>query len=205
MFFSSRKGASVGEKSAAVPRINKPLSAPSDTTAETKAASERPNQSALSVQAQRRLAGLRLSAAFTQVVSLLIRSPLHKHMSIADLEWMVFPPLLSGQFRIANIGSKKTGTKLPAAVVLWASVSAEVDKKLSENAAAPLRLRPDEWRSGDIIWLVEAAGDPRVVSKLLTQLNTNLFKNRTVKVRTREAGNPAFGTLQGLVSKTLNS
>jgi hemolysin-activating ACP:hemolysin acyltransferase len=157
-------------------------------------------------QRQRRVAALlRLSAAFTQTVTLLMRSSLHKHMAIADLEWLVLPPLLAGQFRIAKVGSKKTGVVVPAGVVLWASVSPEVDKKLSENAAAPLRLRPDEWRSGDIIWLVEAAGDPRVVSKLLTELNASVFKNRDVKVRTREAGNPAFGTLQKLVSKALNS
>jgi hypothetical protein len=34
-----------------------------------------------------------------------------------------------------------------------------VDKRLSENLTAPIRLRPDEWKSGDILWLVDAIGD----------------------------------------------
>lgn len=155
------------------------------------------------VQKQQRIAALlSASTAFTQIVTLLMRSPLHKHLSLADLEWLVFPPLLSGQFRIANIGSKKSGAVVPAAVVLWAGVSSEVDKRLSENPKAPVRLRPDEWRSGEIIWLVEAVGEPAVVSKLLLQLNESTFKGREVRLRTREAGSPAFSTLSGLVSKS---
>ena len=97
----------------------------------------------------------------------------------------MFPPLTTGQFAVANVQAKEGGASMPAALVLWASVSADVDKKLSENLTNPMRLRPDEWKSGDILWLVEAVGDGRVVPGLLKQLSENALKGRQVKMRVR--------------------
>ena len=86
---------------------------------------------------------------------------------------------------------------MPAAIVLWASVSAAVDKKLSENVNAPIKLRPDEWKSGDILWLIEGIGDGRVVSEILKQLGETAFKGREVKLRARgKDGKNAVSTLR---------
>ena len=74
---------------------------------------------------------------------------------------------------------------VPVAVAVWATVSAEVDKKLSENLHVPIRLRPDEWQSGDILWLIDAVGDPRVVPQLLRQLVETAFKGREAKMLAR--------------------
>jgi len=137
--------------------------------------------------AQRRTAiALRRSAALAQILTVLMRSPQHKHVALADLEWLVFPPLLSGQYSVAQVNSKDGKTSFPAAVVLWASVSADVDKRLSENLNSPVRLRPDEWKSGNILWLIEAVGDPRILPSLLNQLSERAFKGKEVKVRTRD-------------------
>jgi hypothetical protein len=62
------------------PAVNKP-SQPSDEEAQRQA-----HQS------------LRQSVAFAQIVSLLMRSPLYRHFAIADLEWLVIPPLAMVQF-----------------------------------------------------------------------------------------------------------
>src|SRR5206468_3354147 len=99
------------------------------------------------------------------------------------LEWLVVPALATGQWRVVRAQSKQKGVPFPVAVALWARVSAEVDKKLSENLHVPIRLRPDEWQSGDILWLVDAVGDPRAVPQLLKQLLDTSFKGREVKVR----------------------
>lgn len=139
----------------------------------------------VSDEAKRRAAiSLRLSATFVQIVTVLMRSPVHKHLSLADLEWLVFPPLMTGQFAVAE-AKQKEGGSVPAAVVLWASVSSEVDKKLSENLQAPIKLRPDEWKSGNHLWLVEAVGDARVLPELLKQLSDKTFKGKKVKMRRR--------------------
>ena len=47
-------------------------------------------------------------------------------------------------------------------MALWANLSPEVDARLTQNLAAPIKLRPDEWRSGPILWLVDIIGDQAV-------------------------------------------
>lgn len=129
------------------------------------------------------VSAIRQSVAFAQIISVLMRSPRYRHYTLGDLEWLVVPALATGQWRVVGAQSKQNGGSFPVAVALWARVSAEVDKKLSENLHVPIRLRPDEWKSGDILWLVDAVGDPRVVPQLLKQLLETSFKGREAKVR----------------------
>lgn len=127
---------------------------------------------------------LRNTLAFTQIIGVLMRSEHYKHYALADLEWLVIPPMLAGQYRIGE-AKPKTGGSVPVAVVLWARVSADVDQRLAQVGGGSIRLRPDEWTSGDILWLVHAAGAPRFVREALRQLNETTFKGREVKVRAR--------------------
>jgi hemolysin-activating ACP:hemolysin acyltransferase len=138
-------------------------------------------------QAARRRAAIaiRHSVAFSQIVSLLMRSAEHRRYPIAALESLVLPPLLTGQFRIAEAKSKQNGVSVPVAVALWARVSAEVDKRLAENLDKPMQLRPRDWRSGDQLWLIEVVGDQRALPHFLRHLRETLFKGRDVKMRTR--------------------
>ena len=126
---------------------------------------------------------LMVSAAFARIVGILMRSPQYKHVSLTDLEWLVVPPLMLGQF--AMIDGKIEGLPLPvpAAVALWANVSAAVDERLSNNLTSPIRLRPDEWRSGEILWLVDVIGDPNASTLLVQQLQAGPFKAREAKRR----------------------
>jgi cytolysin-activating lysine-acyltransferase len=138
--------------------------------------------------------------AFAQIVSILMRSGRHKRYPIAALEWLVLPPLLTGQFSLAEARSKQNGVSVPVAVALWARVSPDVDKRLSEGLDKPIQLRPTEWRSGEILWLIEAAGDRRALPQFLKHLGATTFKGREVKVRSRgDDGKVAVKSLQGLV------
>jgi cytolysin-activating lysine-acyltransferase len=74
-----------------------------------------------------------------EIVWLMTQSPTHKHFALADLEWMVMPPLLLEQYRIYYDGSK------PIAVAFWAHLSEETETKLTAGAT---RLAPQEWRAG---------------------------------------------------------
>jgi cytolysin-activating lysine-acyltransferase len=128
-------------------------------------------------------ATLRNALAFTQVVGVLMRSPHYSQYKLADLEWLAIPPLLAGQFRIGEVKpDKNQGAALPVAVVLWASVSAEVDQKLMEADGASFRLKPEDWQSGDNIWLMHAAGETRFVKHVVDQLMKTTMKGRRVKV-----------------------
>ena len=127
-----------------------------------------------------------------------------RNMRLADLEWLVLPPVMAGQFRLAQVpmpqgrakgqeagkspqvaNAQEGGVLVPVAVALWARVSPEIDKGLSESLDKQVRLRPNQWASGDKVWLMAVAGDQRAVPKFLKQLAETEFKGQHVKMRLR--------------------
>jgi cytolysin-activating lysine-acyltransferase len=81
---------------------------------------------------------------------LLTQSPLHRGLSIGDLEWLVMPALLHEQFYMFRDGDR------PVGLALWAKCTPEVVKKLDGGMIEPEnRLSLDEWTNGDQIWLVD--------------------------------------------------
>jgi cytolysin-activating lysine-acyltransferase len=125
-----------------------------------------------------------------------MRDPNFRKMRLADLEWLVLPPVMAGQFRLAHApsptgrskskgGEEEGGILVPVAVALWARVSAAIDKGLSEDLDKPVRLGPGDWASGDNAWLMAVAGDKRAVPKFLEQLAKTEFKGQRVKMRLR--------------------
>jgi hemolysin-activating ACP:hemolysin acyltransferase len=138
----------------------------------------------------------RISTALGEIVSVLLRAPAHRHLFLADLEWLVLPALATGQFALAEARHEESGLAAPVAVMLWATVSAEVDARLTANVDKPVRLKPDEWAAGPNAWLVEAVGEPRAVKALIDETLRRQLKGRGLKVRTRGAdGKPALQLL----------
>lgn len=138
-----------------------------------------------------------VSASFGEMVTLLMRSPHYKHYSLADLEWLVIPALLNNQFLVVeaqlkknpNLGEEGEGKvplahqRIPVAVALWARVSKDVDEKISKKIDVPIKLRPDEWNSGEINWLVDIVGEPKILEGLYNKLRDDVFKGEVFKVR----------------------
>jgi len=140
----------------------------------------------------------RMHSTFGQAVAVLMRSDHYKHHSLADLEWLVIPALMTGQFSVAEAQSKTQGFAAPVGVVTWASVSPEVEKRLSGNLERPARLRPDEWRSGDVIWVIDAVGPPKLIAAMLKRLSAGEWKGRTAKIRVRtKEGKMAVREIKG--------
>jgi cytolysin-activating lysine-acyltransferase len=140
----------------------------------------------------RGLLGSPLAQSFAQIVAVLMRDPSYKDLRVADLEWLVLPPVMAGQFRLCHASppadkaeAQKAGAFVPVAVALWARVSPQIDKALSENLEKPVRLTPGAWTSGDIPWLMAVAGDRRATQAFLKQLQENEFKGTQVKMRLR--------------------
>jgi hemolysin-activating ACP:hemolysin acyltransferase len=161
-------------------------------------ANEAEKAAAASPEAVQRTTTVRqIDLALGQIVSVLMQSPQHKHYSLADLEWLVMPAVASGQFRIVQAQQSAGTAAAPVGVALWANVSADADKRLSD-LATPARLRPNEWRSGDIPWLMELVCDARVQQALLKDIGETAFKGRAIKMRVRGAdGKTQIGTLRG--------
>jgi hemolysin-activating ACP:hemolysin acyltransferase len=134
-------------------------------------------------------------ALFGEIVSVLMRSQQFRGLSLADLETLVVPALISNQFFVVETQSKENGFVAPVGAAMWATVSVEVDQRLSTNLDQPIKLSPNEWKSGDIPWLVVAAGDARLLNPVLQKIRDTAFKGSPLKLRTRdENGRVAVGT-----------
>lgn len=148
---------------------------------------------------------LRLGQSFAQVVAVLMRDRNFRQMRLADLEWLVLPPVMAGQCRLAQMpapqrspprggqagdkAGRDGGMLVPVAVALWARVSAAIDKQLSDNLDKVVRLAPGDWASGDNVWLMAVGGDRRIIPKFLDQLAQTEFKGQRVKMRVRGPDN----------------
>ena len=127
------------------------------------------------------------------------RSPAHKHFSLADIEWMILPPVLTGQFYVAEMAHEETGFHVPIALATFAFVSEDVDHRLQSDLSRAPRLRPDEWQSGEIGWIIDLAGDPRGISAALEWLKAGPFKARSAKLILRDGAGARVETLAGLM------
>lgn len=118
-----------------------------------------------------------------EVTWLLSQSSAHKHFAIGDLEWLVMPPILREQFRVFH------GESHPLGVALWAYLSEDAEMRMVEAAAsgAGARLRPDDWKSGDRLWLVElvapfATPENKLTEAMLADLVQNVFREEKIKL-----------------------
>lgn len=141
----------------------------------------------LSAEEAQKRAGIakQAAAALGEIVSLLMRSQVERQLPLSDLEWMVLPAIMSGQYVVADAQSKTTGAVMPIGAVLWAFVSDDLDRQLSNNLDQPVRLGVQDWRSGQNAWVVLAIGEPKIVGGLLQNLAQSVFKDRPAKMRAR--------------------
>ena len=121
--------------------------------------------------------------SFLHIVSALTRSPQYRAMPLSDLEWLVLPPLKLGQCAVLEGTAPTPAVAAPTAIALWAHASPELDRRLSSDAAGPVRMAPSDWRSGDILWLIDVVGDASAVAQLVAHLRSVTFKGRSIKFR----------------------
>jgi len=114
-----------------------------------------------------------------EIVWLLSQSPQHKNFFIADLEWLVMTPILLNQFRIFYAPDR------PIGVAFWAYVNERVDERLSGGNA---RLAPADWKSGDILWLVDIVAPYGGQEEMLQDLKVKVFPEQPIKVFTLKEG-----------------
>lgn len=124
------------------------------------------------------------TATFGEIVALLSFSPVFKHMSLADLEWLVIPALATNQVTtVRGTLKNQQGLTIPLGLALWAHVSEEVDQKLEaqQKAHMPFRLAPHEWKSGEIPWLLAVLAPKEVTQALVQKLEDTVFKGKSYK------------------------
>jgi len=124
-----------------------------------------------------------------EITWLMSQSKIHKGMFISDLEWMGMPAIPLEQFRIFY------GPNSPAAVALFAFVSTETDTRLRESTQT--RLRADEWKGGEIPWLIELIAPFGAEAEILTDLASSVFKDKPFHFHTVKDGKRIVETYEG--------
>lgn len=110
-------------------------------------------------------------AVLGHAVWLMSHSPLHKYVFLADLEWMLVPPVAQQQFRLWM------GQGKPEAFATWALVDDAVEARLKLGHK---RLAPNEWTSGPNLWLMDLVTPFGGIDNALTDLKAAL-QGRSIK------------------------
>lgn len=143
-----------------------------------------------------------VSATIGEIAVLFSKSPAHKHFMFADMEWMILPAVLTSQAYVAELEHKVIGARAPVAAVLWASVSDEIDRRLAAAPGQRIRLRPDEWASGDNVWVVDVAGTPDAIAGALAAVARGPLEGKTVKMILPGAdGKPHVANLHDMLAR----
>ncbi|MFM9940456.1 MAG: toxin-activating lysine-acyltransferase [Hyphomicrobiaceae bacterium] len=124
-----------------------------------------------------------ISASFGEIVAVLLRSKWHRDLPMTYLERVAVPAVMTGQFALAEARSAEHGYQAPVAVVMWACVSNELDRKLAQDPTLLQKLNRSDWKSGDNIWIVEAVGKKDAAMGLIEHLRKDRFKGKQVRYR----------------------
>lgn len=126
--------------------------------------------------------GLQRLQAIGSAVWLMSQTVGHKHLFLADIEWLVTPPISAGQFRLWH----KSG--LPIAYASWAYLSDEVAQRLQSGIR---KLAPAEWKCGDQLWLMDVIAPFGGQDTIVKDLRERVLKGKSVK--TLQAGKDGKG------------
>ena len=120
----------------------------------------------------------RVHETFGKVALAMVALPRYRHLSIAELAPVLLEPLIRDRVALASKGDAEDADAL-AGVVIWASVSVEVDAKIREQIKAgvfPVRLAAADWTSGDTNWLLDvmalhhAVATPALATSVLANM-----------------------------------
>ncbi len=122
----------------------------------------------------KKIAALRAQVreSFGKVVMAMMALPRYRHQTLADLQHLVLEPLIRDRVAIAHPAGTERGALTDiTGLAIWASVSEEADARIREQIRAgtwPLRLKPDDWTSGEINWLIDViAPDQKTTASVL--------------------------------------
>jgi cytolysin-activating lysine-acyltransferase len=100
-----------------------------------------------------------------EMVWLLSQSARHRHLSISDLEWMLMPPLLLGQYKLYHKNNN------PTALALWAYLTKEDEQRL----LTVNKLRPEAWCAGNAQRLLSPAPSDHTPESTTTDNDVQLW------------------------------
>lgn len=99
------------------------------------------------------------------------RDPLRKFTFMADIDWILVPPVILDQCRLY------TKNEIPFAFFTWAKVSNAVDQRLRSGVP---RIAPHEWQSGEYLWLIDAVAPFGQLEEMVAELHKTQFAGQKI-------------------------
>ncbi len=109
--------------------------------------------------------------AIGPVLLLYMQSSHRRYQFIGDLEWLLMPPLISGQCKLFM------KEEYPTSFISWAFLNEAAEKRLFQNGG---KLRPEDWNCGDRLWVIDIVAPFGGVENMLHDLQLNEFPGRVV-------------------------
>lgn len=116
---------------------------------------------------------LKCLPAMGPVIMLYLQSSHRRFQFIGDLEWLLLPPLVSGQCKLYM---KKD---YPISFISWAFLDEAAEKRLFQNGG---KLRPEDWQCGDRLWVIDIVAPFGSVEDMLRDFRKNEFPNRVIRL-----------------------
>lgn len=107
------------------------------------------------------------------VIMLYMQSSHRRYQFISDLEWLLLPPLVSGQCKLYM------KQEYPISFVSWAFLDEAAEKRLFDNGG---KLRPEDWNSGDRLWIIDIVAPFGGVENMLRDIQKNEFPGQIVRL-----------------------
>ena len=118
--------------------------------------------------------------------------PRYRHQTHADLQPLVLEPLIRDRIAIAHPkGKDRTALVDIAGFAIWGRVSDEVDLKIREQIKTgtfPIRLKPEDWQSGDINWLLDVIAPDRKATGQVIANFRQVVKEGDLRIHPQVAG-----------------
>ena len=149
---------------------------------------QREASSAATDSAQAQIAQLRpkLHELFGKVTLAMMSLSRYKHLTLSELRGFALDPLLRDKVAIATASKEEASAEgAVAGIGIWASVSEAVDQKIRDQVRAgtfPVRLKPEDWNSGEINWLLDVIAPNQQLTTIVTANFSTVVKGKTMNV-----------------------
>ncbi len=101
---------------------------------------------------------------------LMLRSPLHRSYTVAELEERILPSLMLNQFRYYEVGGQ------PVGFLNWAWLTEDIE---THYQTGDYELSPQEWQGGDSLWYPEFIAPFGHARYIVKDIRQNVFRKGT--------------------------
>ena len=126
----------------------------------------------------------KLQANVGEVILAMMNLPRYRNQTLSDIMHLVLEPMMADRIAIAKASGEGKAEET-AGIAIWASVSDEVDTKIREQVKAgvfPVRLKSDDWASGDNAWLLDVIAPTQKVATAVLANFSQVVKDKPVRI-----------------------